>query len=337
VPDKQTPGGKDSSGEIAIEVRDVVKRYRTPGRGEVQALDRVSVRIGRGQVLGVVGESGCGKSTLARLLTRLERPDSGSVEILGRRIDLARRRELRELRRGIQLVFQDPYASLDPRQRIGAALAEVLTVHRLPSGNGRVGELLETVGLPPSTAGRYPHQLSGGQRQRIGIARALAVQPQILVLDEPVSALDVSVRAEIINLLVRLRDELGLTFVFISHDLGVVRHLADRIAVMYLGKIVEYGPWDVVSDTPTHPYTRALQTAVPIADPGLDAPPNGLVVTGEVPDAANPPSGCRFHPRCPLAEDRCRSVEPLMLPASGRHRLACHVMQSEATADGTDG
>ncbi|MFB9835023.1 ABC transporter ATP-binding protein [Actinoallomurus acaciae] len=335
MPDRPMPGGEDSSGEIAIEVRDVVKHYRTPGRGEVHALDQVSVSVGRGQVLGVVGESGCGKSTLARLLTRLERPDSGSVEILGRRIDRARGRELRELRRGIQLVFQDPYASLDPRQRIGAALAEVLTVHRLPSGTERVGELLETVGLPASTAGRYPHQLSGGQRQRIGIARALAVQPRILVLDEPVSALDVSVRAEIINLLARLRGELGLAFVFISHDLGMVRHLADQIAVMYLGKIVEYGPWDVVSDTPTHPYTRALQTAVPIADPGLDAPPADLVVTGEVPDAADPPSGCRFHPRCPLAEDRCRTAEPLMLPESGRHRLACHVMRSEA--DGTGG
>jgi oligopeptide transport system ATP-binding protein len=309
--------------ETAIEVRDVVKRYRTPGRGEVHALDRVSVRVGSGRVLGVVGESGCGKSTLARLLTRLERPDSGSIEILGRRIDLARRGALRELRRMIQLVFQDPYASLDPRQRIGAALAEALTVHRLPSGTARVGELLETVGLPPSTADRYPHQLSGGQRQRIGIARALAVRPRILVLDEPVSALDVSVRAEIINLLVRLRGELGLTFVFISHDLGMVRHLADEIAVMYLGKIVEFGPWDVVSDSPGHPYTRALQAAVPIADPGLDGPQR--VVTGEVPDAAHPPPGCRFHPRCPLAEDRCRGVEPLMLPESGRHRLACHV------------
>ncbi|GAA4609824.1 dipeptide ABC transporter ATP-binding protein [Actinoallomurus liliacearum] len=336
MPDKPTPGGGNSSGEIAIEVRDVVKRYRTPGRGEVHALDNVSVRVERGQVLGVVGESGCGKSTLARLLTRLERPDSGSVEILGRRIDLAKRRELRELRRVIQLVFQDPYASLDPRQRIGTALAEVLTVHRLPSGTARVGELLETVGLSPATADRYPHQLSGGQRQRIGIARALAVDPQVLVLDEPVSALDVSVRAEIINLLARLRTELGLTFVFISHDLGMVRHLADQVAVMYLGKIVEYGPWDAVSDTPGHPYTRALQAAVPIADPRLDAPPADLVVTGEVPDAANPPSGCRFHPRCPLVEDRCRSVEPLMLPESGWHRLACHVTSSEATAEGTD-
>src|SRR5882757_789840 len=279
--------------ETAIEVRDVVKHYRTAGRGEVHALDEVSLRVERGRVLGIVGESGCGKSTLARVLTRLEHPDSGSVEILGQRIDQARGGTLRELRRTIQLVFQDPYASLDPRQRVGAALAEVLTVHRLA---GEVGALLETVGLPAGTGDRYPHQLSGGQRQRIGIARALAVRPRVLVLDEPVSALDVSVRAEIINLLGSLRSELALTFVFISHDLGMVRHLADDIAVMYLGQIVEYGPWQQVSDAPRHPYTRALQAAVPIADPRHDRVRRTHTVAGEVPDAANPPTGCRFHP-----------------------------------------
>ena len=319
----------------AIEVRGAVKHYRTPGRGDVHALDDVSVRVERGKVLGIVGESGCGKSTLARVMTRLERPDAGTVEVLGERVDNAGGAALRRLRRAIQLVFQDPYTSLDPRQRIGSALAEVLTVHRLPSGTGPVGELLETVGLPAATAARYPHQLSGGQRQRVGIARALAVRPQVLVLDEPVSALDVSVRAEIINLLARLRTDLGLTFVFISHDLGMVRHLADDIAVMYLGKVVEYGPWDVVSDTPRHPYTRGLQAAVPIADPTLDAPLRGTVVRGEVPDAANPPKGCRFHPRCPLAEDICRSVEPAMLPTSGAYRLACHVMQRELSSSTT--
>jgi oligopeptide/dipeptide ABC transporter ATP-binding protein len=323
--------------ETAIEVRGAVKHYRTPGRGDVHALDDVSVRVERGKVLGVVGESGCGKSTLARVMTRLERPDSGSVEVLGERIDRAGGAALRRLRRTIQLVFQDPYTSLDPRQRVGSALDEVLSVHRLPAGSGPVGELLETVGLPAATAGRYPHQLSGGQRQRIGIARALAVRPQVLVLDEPVSALDVSVRAEIINLLARLRADLGLTFVFISHDLGMVRHLADDVAVMYLGKIVEYGPWDVVSDTPKHPYTRGLQAAVPIADPTLDAPRGGTVVRGEVPDAANPPKGCRFHPRCPLAEDVCRTVEPELLPASGAYRLSCHVMQRELSGSATGG
>jgi oligopeptide transport system ATP-binding protein len=326
---------RTESGEAAIEVRGVVKHYRTPGRGEVHALDDVSVRVGPGRVLGVVGESGCGKSTLARVLTRLERPDAGSVEILGERIDLARGGALRRVRRTIQLVFQDPYASLDPRQRVGAALAEVLTVHGLPAGTGPVGELLEMVGLTPVTTERYPHQLSGGQRQRVGIARALAVRPKVLVLDEPVSALDVSVRAEIINLLARLRSELGLTFVFISHDLGMVRHLADDIAVMYLGKVVEYGSWEAVSDHPRHPYTRALQAAVPIADPALAAPSTARIVMGEVPDAAHPPAGCRFHPRCPLAEDACRVTEPLLLPLGDSHLSACHVVQRELAAPGT--
>jgi oligopeptide transport system ATP-binding protein len=320
--------------EIALEVRDVVKHYRTPGRGVVHALDGVSLAVEKGKVLGIVGESGCGKSTLARLMTRLERPDAGSVTVLGRRLDTAGARDLRALRRTIQLVFQDPYASLDPRQRVGDALAEVLAVHRLPSGAAQVGELLETVGLLATTAGRFPHQLSGGQRQRIGIARALAVHPDVLVLDEPVSALDVSVRAEIINLLDRLRRELSLTFVFISHDLGMVRHLADDIAVMYLGQVVEYGPWKTVSDEPNHPYTRALQAAVPIADPALDAATAGHVVAGEVPDAAHPPAGCRFHPRCPLAEDVCRTDEPALLPAAGGYRLACHVMQRELAEQG---
>jgi oligopeptide transport system ATP-binding protein len=320
--------------ELALEVRDAVKHYRTPGRGVVHALDGVSLAVEKGKVLGIVGESGCGKSTLARLMTRLEKPDAGSVTVLGRRLDTAGARELRTLRRTIQLVFQDPYASLDPRQRVGDALAEVLTVHRLPSGPAQVGELLETVGLLAANAGRYPHQLSGGQRQRIGIARALAVRPDVLVLDEPVSALDVSVRAEIINLLDRLRRELSLTFVFISHDLGMVRHLADDIAVMYLGQVVEYGPWKTVSDEPLHPYTRALQAAVPIADPALDAVAARHVVAGEVPDAADPPAGCRFHPRCPLAEDVCRTEVPALLPAAGPYRLACHVMQRELAEQG---
>jgi oligopeptide transport system ATP-binding protein len=314
------------SADVAISVQDVVRHYRTPARGEVRALDGVSFTVARGGVLGIVGESGCGKSTLARVLTRLERPDSGTIEVLGQRVESVRGRALRELRRTIQLVFQDPYGSLDPRQRVGDALAEVLAVHRMP---GSTGQLLEMVGLTAGTAERYPHQLSGGQRQRIGIARALAVQPKVLVLDEPVSALDVSVRAEIINLLSRLRAELQLTFVFISHDLGMVRHLADDIAVMYVGQIVEYGPWQEVSDTPRHPYTQALQAAVPIADPERDALAERQVVAGEVPDAAAPPAGCRFHPRCPLVEDVCRTVEPALRPESGHYRVACHVVQRE--------
>ncbi|MGW0663628.1 ABC transporter ATP-binding protein [Streptodolium elevatio] len=340
-PPRSLPADTENAGATggtpAIDVRGVVRHYRSAGRGTVHALDDVSVRVERGRVLGVVGESGCGKSTLARLLTRLERPDAGSVEVLGARVDTAKRGALRRLRRTIQLVFQDPYASLDPRQRTGAALAEVLAVHGLPSGPDQVAALLEQVGLVPALAERYPHQLSGGQRQRLGIARALAVRPEVLVLDEPVSALDVSVRAEIMNLLVKLREELGLTFVFISHDLGMVRHFADDIAVMYLGKIVEVGPWDAVSDEPLHPYTKALQAAVLLPDPAQGQGGVEAVVTGEVPDAAAPPSGCRFHPRCPLAEDVCRTDEPALLPVprvgaagtpgSGEHRLACHVMR----------
>ncbi len=312
--------------EVAIRVRDVVKHYRTPSRGVVHALDGVSLTVATGSVLGIVGESGCGKSTLARLLTRLERPDSGTIAVLGRRTDSTRGRALRELHRTVQLVFQDPYASLDPRQRVGDALAEVLAVHKLP---GSTAELLGMVGLTAGTADRYPHQLSGGQRQRVGIARALAVRPSVLVLDEPVSALDVSVRAEIVNLLARLRTELELTYVFISHDLGMVRHLADEIAVMYLGQIVEVGSWQQISDAPKHPYTRALQAAVPVADPELDAPATGYAVAGEVPDAAAPPSGCRFHPRCPLVEDVCRTAEPPLLPSTGAYRVACHVVNRE--------
>jgi oligopeptide/dipeptide ABC transporter ATP-binding protein len=227
-------------------------------------------------------------------------------------------------------VFQDPYASLNPRRRITATLAEVLAVHDLARGAAatrRVDELLEMVGLPASVGDRYPHQLSGGQRQRVGIARALAVEPRVLVLDEPVSALDVSVRAEVMNLLASLRASLGLTYLFISHDLGMVRHLCDRIAVMYLGKVVEAGGWRQVSDDPLHPYTRSLHDAVPVADPTVESGRAGRTLTGEVPDPAAPPPGCRFHPRCPIAEDRCRTTEPPLLPRPDGDRLvACHLV-----------
>ena len=319
--------------DAMIEMRDVVKHYRTRTRGEVHALDGVSLTVGRGEILGLVGESGCGKSTAARLLTGLERPTSGSVAVGGLDVARLRGRALRQLHRTVQLVFQDPYASLDPRQRIGDALGEVLRVHGLSSGRDevrrQVGALLDQVGLLPGLADRYPHQLSGGQRQRVGIARALAVRPQVLVLDEPVSALDVSVRAEIINLLARLRDELTLTYVFISHDLAMVRHLADRVAVMYLGQIVEEGPWQAVSDSARHPYTEALQASVPVADPEREAGRRARTIRGEVPDAARPPAGCRFHPRCPLVEDVCRTEVPQLLPAGAPHRFACHVRQRE--------
>ena len=319
--------------DAMVQMVDVVKHYPTRGRGLVHALDGVDLSVERGSVLGLVGESGCGKSTAARLLTLLETPTSGTVLVDGQDLAGLDRPSLRNFRRSVQMVFQDPYASLDPRQRVGDALAEVLTVHGLATGRAkvrsRVTELLELVGLVGGTAERYPHQLSGGQRQRVGIARALSVDPQVMVLDEPVSALDVSVRAEIINLLGRLRVELGLTYVFISHDLGMVRHLADRIAVMYLGQIVEYGSWDELSDRPLHPYTQALQAAVPVADPAVEAARRTGAVRGEIPDAARPPSGCRFHPRCPLAEPLCSSEIPALLPAAGSYRLACHVRQRE--------
>jgi oligopeptide transport system ATP-binding protein len=317
------------------ELRGVTKHYRVRGRGTVHALDEVDLVVRPGQVLGLVGESGCGKSTVAQLLVGLVRATGGQVLVGGRDLRTASRHELRRARRLIQLVFQDPYSSLDPRQRVGDAVAEVLTAHRLVESQralpAAVGELLERVGLPAATASRYPHQLSGGQRQRIGIARALAVRPRAIVLDEPVSALDVSVRAEIINLLLRLREELGLGYVFISHDLATIRHICDEVAVMYLGRIVEAGPWNTVSDAPLHPYTQALHAAVPPARFVLRAECVPMAVPGEVADAARLPAGCRFHPRCPLAESECRQLEPALLDVAdphhvaGPHRLACHV------------
>jgi oligopeptide transport system ATP-binding protein len=313
-----------------IEVRDLVKHYHVSGRGTVHALDGVSFSVARGETLGLVGESGCGKSTTARLLVRLERPTSGSVVVDGHDVGRLRGAGLRAYRRTVQLVFQDPGASLNPRMRIGDAITEVLDVHGLgakASRRDRVHELLGLVGLSASTTDRLPHQLSGGQRQRVGIARALAVEPRVLVLDEPVSALDVSVRAEVMNLLTRLRAELDLTYVFISHDLGMVRHLCDRIAVMYLGQIVEHGPWREVSDAPAHPYSRALQAAVPVPDPTRYASPQPSV-RGEVPDAAAPPPGCRFHPRCPLVEDACRTMPQVLGPlTTPDHEVACHVVR----------
>lgn len=312
-----------------LEAIDLVKHYPVRGSDRVvRALNGISLTVGAGETLGIVGESGCGKSTLVKVLVRLEEPTSGRVMLEG--IDLTELTggQLRERRRRIQMVFQDPYSALNPRLTAGRALGEVLTVHRL-SGDGRgrahrVSELLDMVGLPPRFAERYPHEMSGGQRQRVGIARALAVEPQVLLLDEPVSALDVSVRAEIMNLLVRLRDQLRLSYLFISHDVAMVRHLSDRVAVMYLGRLVEVGSWGEVLDRPLHPYTRALRDAVPVPDPRVTQPIEATVI-GEVPDPAKPPPGCPFHPRCPLAEDLCRTVEPQLLDLARGHAAACHV------------
>jgi oligopeptide/dipeptide ABC transporter ATP-binding protein len=318
-----------------LSATDLWKRYPIRGgSGQVTALAGVTVDVSKGETLGVVGESGCGKTTLARLLLRLEEPTSGRVELEGVDLTGLRGHELRAIRRRIQMVLQDPYASLNPRLTVVETLIEVVRVHRLAVGRERqrAAELLDQVGLSAAYGGRYPHEISGGQRQRVGIARALAVEPQVLVLDEPVSALDVSVRAEIMNLLVRLRAELGLTYVFISHDIAMVRHISDRIAVMYLGRVVELGPWQLVLDQPLHPYTNALREAIPIPDPGpLGARPH-TPLAGEVPNNANPPAGCPFHPRCPLAEDICLVVRPELLEMRPGQRAACHVAARQQMA-----
>ena len=309
---------------------DLVQVYPVRGtRQTLTAVAGVSLDLHRGETLGVVGESGCGKSTLARLLVRLEEPTSGRVELDGTDITDIHGPELRAVRRRIQMVFQDPYASLNPRMTIGHTLEEVIEVHRLRprrERSTRVEELLDMVDLLPAYASRYPHELSGGQRQRVGIARALAVEPEVILLDEPVSALDVSVQSGIMNLLQRLREELDLAYLFISHDLGMVRYISDRILVMYLGRVVEAGPWKPVSDHPVHPYTVALQGAVPVADPDLEASRHVEGLTGEVPDPADPPPGCPFHSRCPLVEDICRETLPILAQISEDHRVACHIV-----------
>ncbi|WP_217428564.1 ABC transporter ATP-binding protein [Microlunatus speluncae] len=313
-----------------LEAIELIKRFPVrDSSAEVHALNGVSLTVARGETLGIVGESGCGKSTLAEVLVRLQQPTSGRVILDGVDLTALRGAELRRQRRKIQLVFQDPYSSLQPRQTIGRTLTEVLRVHRIgataAARAGRMRELLDQVGLAPGHADRYPHELSGGQRQRVGIARALAVEPSVLLLDEPVSALDVSVRAEVMNLLARLRDELDLGFLFISHDVAMVRQLSDRVAVMYLGRIVEQGPWRPVLDAPIHPYTSGLRGAVPIPDPAIEQPITATVI-GEVPNPVDPPAGCTFHPRCPLAEERCAEEEPSLTELAADHAAACHVM-----------
>jgi peptide/nickel transport system ATP-binding protein len=295
--------------------------------GDIRAVDGVSLEIARGETLGLVGESGCGKSTIGRAILRLYEPTGGQILFDGLDITHLKERQLRPLRRRIQMVFQDPFASLNPRHSVGRIVGEPMRVHGTASraeANARVRELLSLVGLPPDAASRYPHEFSGGQRQRIGVARSLALNPEFLVCDEPVSALDVSIQAQIVNLMEELQRELGLTYLFIAHDLAVVRHISNRIAVMYLGKIVEVAPADDLYDNPLHPYTITLLSAIPIPDPEVERNRVSIRVEGDLPSPANPPAACRFHTRCPFVQPtRCADEEPLLRKLEG-HLVACH-------------
>ena len=312
--------------EPLLSIRDLAVHFDLGGKRLVKAVDGVSLDIFRGETLGLVGESGCGKSTLGRAILRLIEPTAGQV--IFRNQDLAHlsSRALRDQRRHLQIIFQDPYASLNPRMTIGQIVGEPLETFRLARGAAaeqRVKELLETVGLSQRYIKRYPHEFSGGQRQRIGIARALAVDPDFIVADEPISALDVSIQAQILNLLERLQEQKQLTYLFISHDLRAIRHVSDRVAVMYLGKLVELADAKTIYDEPLMPYTKALISAVPVPDPRIEATRQRITLEGDVPSPINPPSGCRFHTRCPFAIEACREVEPQLVEIKPAHYAAC--------------
>jgi len=297
--------------------------------GAVQAVDNVSFEIREGETLGLVGESGCGKSTTGRTILQLHRATSGKVFYDGEDLTEISDDKMRKYRRDLQIIFQDPYASLNPRMTVGSIIAEPLEVHRIGTKKERrerVKELLALVGLNPYFINRYPHEFSGGQRQRIGVARALALNPKFIVCDEPIAALDVSIQAQVVNLLEELQEQFGLTYLFIAHDLSMVRHIADRTAVMYLGKIVELADRDDLYGKPLHPYAQALLSAVPIPDPAKERERKRVILEGDVPSPSNPPSGCRFHPRCPIAEDICKEKEPEWREALDDHWVACHLV-----------
>jgi oligopeptide/dipeptide ABC transporter ATP-binding protein len=332
-----------ATGDNLVEVRDLVKHFPiTQGIifqkqvGAVRAVDGISFDVKRGEALGIVGETGCGKSTTARLMNRLLDPTSGSIKVDGQEIADLSRKQLKPLRREVQMIFQDPYSSLNPRKTVGAIIAEPYIIHHMKKGDGErkraVQDLMEQVGLNPEHYNRYPHEFSGGQRQRIGVARALALQPRLIIADEPVSALDVSIQAQILNLLRELQREYDLTLVMISHDLSVVRHMCDRVAVMYLGKMVEIADSDALYHHPQHPYTGALLSAVPVPDPALAARKKRAVPGGDVPSPTNPPPACRFHTRCPKMQQICAEQEPPLEPKAPGDLTACHFPLTEEEA-----
>jgi oligopeptide transport system ATP-binding protein len=349
APPQQQPsasGAGQGDGQPLLDVQNLVMHFPlTQGIifqrkvGAVQAVDGISFSVKRGETLGLVGESGCGKSTTGRAILQLYKPTEGNVIFNGRDLTKLDSTEMRKMRRHLQMIFQDPYASLNPRMTVGNIISEPMQIHKLvpkAERTQRVQELLQTVGLNPYFANRYPHEFSGGQRQRIGIARALAANPDFIVCDEPVSALDVSIQAQIVNLLEDLQDQFGLTYLFIAHDLSVVRHISNRVAVMYLGKMVEMANRNDLYDDPLHPYTKALLSAVPIPDPVIEKRRERIILSGDVPSPINPPTGCHFHTRCPYVMDVCRVVDPNFADQGNGHFVACHLYPGSGAEQAED-